>query len=738
VTVVANNPKLPPLKSLHFQPEKLSEMIEPLTMRIERVKGNAKQSMPLPIRDGYGVAGQGWMKDDIATVEQWTLNNWGGGTYQFTVTDANQPVAVMTWSQVFPVAQYPEKIPMPVADPMAAPQMPATPWSPPQMPVQVPTPTWGSYPAPGYSPSPYGAPTMPPPYYPGYPPHPGYAQMPGYPPQPSYAPPWSTPLGHAQQPGQPDYRAEAERARLATIEASTKAQVDRLLDENRRLAETVQRANEHPREDPNMKAQLEAAREARHQAELVAERNAFEARLAAFTAKPTGPSEEMLRMQKMEDDNRREREERARKEERDRQDAQLKEMREEARRDREALVATINELKSRPTGPDPILVMIQQQAEASKEAARIQADASKEIARLAADSARERGREQDTLLANLKHYMMSPGDTARLINDQQQGQHMFVNNMAKTFNDVAGVMRDWYGNMMQQMQSPPESPVIRVVEGGIASFKDMFDRWTTGKTQTQIQQMRTQSDVARAQADAMRPIMPQQVVQQPANGNGQPQVWQPPPPVVPVSLAGAPSAASVPEAPPVPAGGPLRIGGKSDAEWFGAGLNDILQMREHAAFFVESIAMDPIRPHPQNPNRPAGLGPDEAAKYVLTAVKFLESQTPPVPVLAFDYLFKQQMYPQLVEALLPDIHPSYRMEMLTYLRGLLDGKSMDQIGTEIEAAAAATMPAVQHEDDDDGTDGDDDADQDGRPAPPVIEVVATQKPTPTPAPRRRG
>jgi len=503
-----------------------------------------------------------------------------------------------------------------------------------------------------------------------------------------------------------DYRAEAEKARLQMLQADGKAQIDRLLDENRRMAEAIQKAHDHPREDPALKAQLEREREERHKAERAAEHAAFEARLALMTAsaKPTGPSEEALRLTRLEEDRKRD-------EERRRYEDQLKEMRDESRRREDALALEMRALRDRPTGPDPMIQFLMQQQETARETARIQADGAKEAARLQSEAMRERGREQSELINGLKAYMMSPMETARLVNDASQGQHQFVKSMASTFNDVAGVMSGYMRNMMENMAGPAESPVTRVVEGTIATAKEMFDRWNTSKTQADVARTNAQRDVMRAQAEASRPWMPGegQPVAQPvtpspaANGNGQAQTWVTPPPVAQAGLSGA----TVPS--------PLREGGKTDEQWFGPALPDMLQLREGILHFIESISMQPMRMMADG-SAPEGISPDKAAQYILMAANLIAKENVQ-GVVAFDRLFGQQMYSDLMKVLLPDgmapasMTTGFRDDTLKYLYRLVEGKSLHEV--EDRDDDGEDHDADADDDSDDENDHDDNPDQDG-------------------------
>lgn len=691
----------PTPKHVVFDPVKLQSMTPPLTVRIERVKGNVRQSMPMPRRDGYAAPGQGFVQDEVMEIEQWTVSSFGGGTYAFTITDSSNPPELMTWTQVWNEQQYPPQTPAPLRSEIA-----------PQPPVYEPAaqmqgaPTWAPTP---FS-NPFGQPIAAPPGAPSV--ANNHQPWPPF----SSAPSWGYPAwGVQQQPAaaspREDYRREAEQARLTAVEM--KGSLERLAEENRRLAAEAAKAMQARPEDSALKQQLEREREERHKAELAAQQAAFKAELAAITAQLTankGPSDAEVRVAALEAESRRKDEERRREDEarRDREaearqraeddrrrSDELKAIRDEsqaaiaaANARTEAILASINAQPKVDPMQQLMMQMLLNNTESAKEQARLQAETARETARIQADAAKDRAREQTDLLNGLKTYMMSPIEVARMIGDASQGQHQFVGTMTKTFSDAFGTMRDTYRNMMEAMQGPGESPVLRVIEGGVQSAKEMFERWNQSKATTQVAAMNAQRDVATAQAAAMRPIMPheQRAAQapQPANGNGNgngtpTSGWQPPPPVA--QQAPQPQQAGLGNAvASVPVGDPtLRKGGRTDAEWFGDALPDVLALREGIIDFIGSVSMNP--PRIGDDNRPIGIGPDQAALVAILAAQHI-MQTGLKGIPAFEYLFQEKMYDALMDIILPDgfvdptVASGFRTETLQYLYQLLNGNNL--------------------------------------------------------------
>lgn len=708
-----------------FDQARLQTLTEPLTMRIERVKGNAYQVMPLPVRDGYAAPGQGFSQEEVMGIEQWTVGTFGGGTYKFTATDSAGEQ--MTWTQIFPLAQYPEKYPVIQPDGSVV-VAPASGSSAGQAPVPVPPPY--------QQPAPPAGPWPPPAYAQG-------PQMPmqqpmanpfGLPFYPSAAAlsPFATPFRY---PGAP-MNDDSSALKIQLVEQRYQAQLDRLAEENRRMAEENRRvleevrrsAEKRPAVDDATQMKLEREREQRYNAEKEAEKARFEATLKSIEDRMSNrgsSSEEERRRydeerQRREDERRREearlereREERRlereeAREERRRQEAQRQQEREDQRRRDEVMLEAMKN-----KGPDPTVQLLmeqqRQQAELAREQARLQAEAAKEQARLAAEAARERVREQEVLMSNLRTHMMSPTEVARMVKEASSGQDQFVKTMAGTFNDVFGTVRDWFANMSQMMNGGGESPVVRVIEGGISQAKDMFQTWQRSKAQAAVAQ-------ANAAAAAHQPPMPP------------PAYWETPPPVVQQQQAAAPQAVAQPtngngaakpngngaavaptngssaglgnaDAPPAPKE-PVRLGGKTDAEWFGPALPDVLELRNGAYYFYESARLGRMT---ADGKRPEGIGPDQIAQLIVQAAHIVESQKiQGVP--AFDYLFKNQMYPQLIEILLPDLPADgaqgFRDHVAQYLYDLLKPGAVAQAKPVEEVYGGA-----EFEDDDEG-DGD--------------------------------
>src|SRR3990172_12838481 len=96
-------------KILQFDQSKLQGMHEPLTVRIEKLKGSVKQPIELPAKDG-APPGTNWTRDEVLSLENWLLTKWsGGGYYRASGTDAKG--SEMIWEWVFDPRMYPERVP---------------------------------------------------------------------------------------------------------------------------------------------------------------------------------------------------------------------------------------------------------------------------------------------------------------------------------------------------------------------------------------------------------------------------------------------------------------------------------------------------------------------------------------------------------------------------------------------------------------------------------------------------
>jgi len=101
-------------KEQRFDQVKLQSMHEPLSVRVEKMRGNVRQPIELPAKgseqQGFSPPGTNWTRDEVLQLENFILTKWaGGGYYEFTVTDAKNET--MRWQGVWDPRMYPEKVP---------------------------------------------------------------------------------------------------------------------------------------------------------------------------------------------------------------------------------------------------------------------------------------------------------------------------------------------------------------------------------------------------------------------------------------------------------------------------------------------------------------------------------------------------------------------------------------------------------------------------------------------------
>jgi hypothetical protein len=634
----------------------LLKMQEPLTIALVRVRGNNKEPIMLEPREGHHVSNVGWTIAEVQAIDQEVIDVAGGGVYELQVTDASPDPQSTAWTFVIPVEAYPMK--MPRTNPASAAYGYGV-TSPPASPAGL-----AGYPSYAHAPV--------------HPVHYGAATPIAAPPPPRSAPTVDV------APGTYTMQQELHRRDLAIIEERHRH--ERELGELRRQVE----ANRTPAGLDDRIAAERAAREAAEraaaEARAVAERALAEAQRAAAEAQARAEREAAER----------------RAEERQRAlEAQIAEDRRRADEKFTQLMAQMAAIAQRPAGPDPMMMLLIENqkatAEAAREAARIaaeterekarvKAETDKEVARARAEEARINSESQNRLIERVHTMMapnqMSPMDAARVVREASQSADQFTKTMVGSMNDMMDIQRNFLANMMQM------APQGEGVAGRIVSAIE-----NVAQTVTQ-----SQAQVAAAQAHAAS------VAQRAAS-------WQPPPPVAPTGAAapqpvdggasgglngtnGAPqngAAAPEPQAQPVvdaPASstdpGPVR-NGKTDAQWFGPALPDIQRLREGVTKYLVEVTREEVtidQPKKGEPptvvgddGKAVGVSPLLAAQIILMSAAMIEQNKVP-GVEAFDYFWKQQMYPALVDIMIPDAPPAYRTDVLRFMHRLFIGEPL--------------------------------------------------------------
>lgn len=323
-------------KEQRFDQVKLQAMHEPLTVRVEKMRGNVRQPIELPAKGneqtGFNPPGTNWTRDEVLQLENFILTKWaGGGYYEFTVNDAKGDR--MIWQGVWDPRLYPEKIPPNTAEaalvnaatsaqqvtgpqivpvsaqplgsqqttgwppssnalgynnpPHTGPVMPTPPTPVPQVQSAVPAPApqappmWATAPQQGPW---FGSPTQQPGPWGAQP----YGYVPGYPPPAPY------PYGGRSRFSNydDDDRDSRRRLRVFDQDDSEKKELERRHETERKELEKRLQQLEIERKETEYKVQLERQQQA-HEQQMAAMREEIR-RLGE--ARPKGEDEEVRRM----------------------------------------------------------------------------------------------------------------------------------------------------------------------------------------------------------------------------------------------------------------------------------------------------------------------------------------------------------------------------------------------------------------------------------------------------------
>lgn len=685
----------------------LMAMTEPLTVHVAQLRGSLRAPISLPLRQGFDVSGAGWEIADVKEINEAILTSpdgAGGGLFEVQVRDSSPDPKSMTFQTFIPPEMY-ANMRNPFGAPGGMPQQPnAGGWGA--------TPAWGASGA-----NPWGVP-------------------PAVPPSPygGWTPPQRTPIpsfnGSSAVSGDEvaRLREELHKRDLATIEERARREVEELrrqmaaprddgrYDRERERAERAEREAAEAR-----RAAAEAEREARHQRELAELRASIAAQAAPKHDDAVAEMRrEMLAL-----------------EERRRQDAALA----EERRRADAAIAAA----TAKTGPDPTIMLVMEMmktltlgqqaaataaAEAAKESARLKAETDKEIARAQADAERTKNESLMKLVELTRSAAESgkiqPLDLIHMLREASNGGEEFTRNMIRSMTDFMGVQKDAVLNLLN-MQPQGEGVAGRVVDG----LREAVDTFAKTQAQTEASKASAAAQIARANADAEMARA------------GFAAGWQPPPQVTGGGLAGPPSvgapalpaqtpaatSAAMPADPAAPTSEKPTVHGRTDEEWFGPALNDVQNFRKGVNEYLDAVSrpevalgqpnLEPITVVDPRTKKPIGLSPFEAAKYLVMAAGLIarNQANGMSPVPAFDQLYAQQMYPALMEVLLPHAPAGYRVDVIRFLSRALAGAGSGHDGDEPMFGIA---PFLMEEGDSDDDDDD---------APAAVEVI----PGPPPA-----
>lgn len=694
---------MPPRKPLDVAA--LQAMAEPLTVRVERVSGSLREPIPLPDAPSadYSVddpppcstVATGWNVDNVRALESWILQWTGGGYYQATITDANgqnvewafnysqrehkskpAPSANAQQNQAASAPSSGIQIqppPSAIAHAMAQ-GIPVQQALQPQQTVQQPQVMQMTYDNNG----PLG----------GLPPtsaymQPSNGQVPMQPVQPLYYPQMSLyPQTARPLPpnATPDQRIEAEnrlyREQLAAMQqrtAAQEAQAAIAAAEMRHRDELRQIQAQHEKEMQQFReqfAQLSRPKETDivHAVTSVVEQ-AFGKLADVLKPRDDGGKADFQRM--LDDQNRKHeesmralREEQARKDadaqrERDRLETQRREdqiraeMRENALRMEKMIEKLSADNAARPTGPDPMIMLMQQIMQT-------QADAMKQVAA-----------QQTMSTQQLAQFMMPPAQMVAMLKDTSSTSENLLRGIDNAYANVMSMTQAAVQNLLQ-MQPQGGSPVVEAVQTIAEKAGKAVDRWAGIQEQAVIQNAKTQQTVVQAQADVAKA---QIQAQQPGQQQPQQAPAQLPAPSMMPEQAPTNGANGTHVAPPTQQPGTVPMGpkrhGRTDDEWFMQAMPHVADLREGARVFCESLAMDPWRRDPKG--NIVGLTPAMAARGLQGAAAQIIANKLDIP--AFTKLYVNDQFADLMDILLPPefgIHQEYRDLLVKYLTRQLD------------------------------------------------------------------
>lgn len=680
----------------------LEEMVEPLTIQIQRQKNGLLSPIPMPIGES-GLAGVGWSKAEVLAIDQgWLVNSWsGGGYYVITVTDDTRPAPKrVVWSPYWDPALYPEKIPPTLAD-SARPGILA---QPPAQPQPSPQPQLQQVPM---SQFPAGLPAG------------GLLPMPQAQQQPQYA----APQGYYQQPQQAYYGQQQQPQPQGYNPAMAQMEADR-----RRLEEQVAAMAAQLRA-----TELESVRK-QYAADLERERTAnaaliqrLEQRISEFTASASSSKvspeveamrEQMRAQQAQLESEKREREaERREREMRELvagQNAQIQRQIETMQQQYQVMIQA-----QQAKGPDPFIQMMMEQQRTSMEAM-------KEISR-----------QSSTAIDKFQAFMMSPRDVMSITKDASNGLDNVTQKMTQMFSGVFDLQNKVLESAMNLNQGGNDT--VGLIREGVTNAKDLFERYIVSKSReaqvtaqagaataqanAQATAVRAQADVALAHARRPQQVgpVPSPAPARPAptvglggpaggpgngrsNGNGHggnasfeewnrsrqqpstaapqqvPLVVEPlaPPQPPPAQNQAAPSTVEV-IAQPI---------AKSDQEWFGPLLPEVIQLRRSVDLFFIGLRKQP--PVVQ----PGSADPAAVAKGIAAALQAVMQHNIPIPAL--NELLAPGDFEGFFRVLLPAATPEFHADAIHNLKELLG------------------LPPDENEEEDDGfEDGDSDDVRDG-------------------------
>lgn len=666
-----------------FDEAKLVAMVEPLSVKIDKLKNNTRTPITLPDHEDGTSGMTGWTIDDVRKIDNWLVTEWsGGGLYEIAVTDSSNPSQIMKWQPFWNPAEYPEKTPPTVASAhvgnngaqsRAQQPQPPIPLHGARMSTAWPNGLPQGLPSNNYQqPSHFGPQAL------------GQQPM-AYHPAPMPPPPQVGTQTYAAWAHEYDRRKADEELKQLRDQAH-KNEIERVRTE----AEAKARA-----------AQASTEKELSELRSMVA---SLTATIREKSTAPAGPDPALVELREQNKRLEERLEKQAAQADAERRDREMREsikaQAEEAKRDREAMERRFETLMTQMSSnkSDPLVEMI------------------KEIQRSNAEALKELSRNMKDAIDKISSGQMSPLQIVDMMQRSNAGIEQATNRLAGVYDKVIETQQKVTENALQMQ--PQGSPVVDTIREGISGLQNFANKYVEATERNQRFAMGAQVQVAQAQAAAAQAASgaglggPAVVVQQP----GQPIVTPAPTPDPQLPAAQPTNQSAAAPAKPARV---ERLWGRTDEEWFGTvALPEIIQLREGAKVFLE--AMQHIATHGSGEIPENAIRPDQAAWGVLYAK--MESVKTGLVIPALRDLLDTNQLPELISVLLPDTNQPYRDEMLAKLDEYMK-----------KAAKGEEIPAPSEQPDLDDDDGDDDGDDD---APENVDGKAGGARSPSPKPAK--
>lgn len=631
----------PPVKKdVGYKSEKLQGMVEPLTVRVEKIKNNSRTPIELPAKENSS-PGQNFTRDEIPKLELWLLNEWtGGGFYEVKVTDAEGKT--MEWSFGWDPRLYPEKIP-PNAAGAAVPGMPAPPppgsnngqhnqsagfqvVAPPPFSFQ-PT-NGGNYAgaqinSPQTQPQQYAQMSSPPPFgFPSYPPSQvapqiGYQMYPNLPHQAGW-PTWS-PQGGSDNHSRDERKSLEERLRQMELDRLALQHKFEMERQQQEFKEQVRLLQEHKPSGESedirrLKEELEKQKlEMERQRQEVLQRELASLKEMIAQKPQVGESEAVQRLQaalaQQREETRRQQEQMSREKESDR-------LRQEMRDQNEKFERTLRDLSAKQS--DPAIEMMRD------------------------------------FIRNQQQNAVNPMQIAQLIKESSSGAHEFSRTVISQFGDIMGVMKQ---AIEMTASGNNESFWERMGEKAITKGTKALDSFVNMKREQIAAEAQGKANEARLVATKMQTEAQLEAIRL-QTGHG--------------TLAGAPAANPTVVAPEAPANaeaaaagvkidpkaesqlGKRKEGVITEQEIFGQAYESIIKLRDSVV---------------------QGMPPEGVVQAVVQGLRFVHANK--IDVMAFE-LIAQKRWADFVDILIPQTPSEYRAQVVQMLSRAVPSMGIEQ------------------------------------------------------------